>query len=41
MAAHDHSDYEGLARLNDQLRTAEAETAELEERWLELSELAG
>jgi ABC transport system ATP-binding/permease protein len=39
MAAHDQNDYEGLAGLNAELRSAEAETAELEERWLELSEL--
>jgi ABC transport system ATP-binding/permease protein len=41
MAAHDHADYEGLVRLGDELRRAEQETAELEDRWLELSELAG
>jgi ATPase subunit of ABC transporter with duplicated ATPase domains len=41
MAAHDQSDYEGLGRLNDELRQAEVETATLEERWFELSELAG
>ena len=39
MAAHDHADYEGLGRLNDELLAAEAEIGELEERWLELSEL--
>ncbi|OMH23841.1 ABC transporter ATP-binding protein [Tersicoccus phoenicis] len=38
MAAHDQSDFAGLARLQDELRAAEAETAGLEERWLELSE---
>ncbi|QTX04130.1 ABC-F family ATP-binding cassette domain-containing protein [Agromyces archimandritae] len=41
MAAHDQADYAGLASLNEELRAAEAETAELEERWLELSELVG
>jgi ATPase subunit of ABC transporter with duplicated ATPase domains len=40
MAAHDQSDYEGVGRLNDELREAETETATLEERWFELSELA-
>jgi ATP-binding cassette subfamily F protein uup len=40
MAAHDQSDYEGLGRLNDELRDAEAQTAALEERWFELSDLA-
>ena len=39
MATHDHSDYEGLDRLNDELVAAESEIAQLEERWLELSEL--
>ena len=39
MAAHDQGDYEGLGRLNDELREAEAEMAGLEERWFELSEL--
>lgn len=41
MTRHDQSDYSGLSRLNDELREAETETAALEERWLELSELAG
>lgn len=41
MAAHDQGDYEGVGRLNDELRDAEAETASLEERWFELSELVG
>ncbi|WP_420114296.1 ABC-F family ATP-binding cassette domain-containing protein [Pseudactinotalea sp.] len=39
MAAHDVSDYEGLGELTEQLRAVEAETAELEERWLERSAL--
>ncbi len=41
MAAHDQSDFEGLGRLTEELRQVEAETATLEERWLELCELAG
>ena len=41
MAAHDQSDYEGLRRLTERLRELEGETARLEERWLELSELVG
>ncbi len=39
MATHDQSDYEGLADLNKQLRAGEAETSELEHRWLELTDL--
>ena len=39
MADHDQGDYEGLQRLADNLRAVEDETAELEERWLELSDL--
>ncbi|MDR1431418.1 MAG: hypothetical protein LBI99_04785 [Propionibacteriaceae bacterium] len=38
MATHDQSDYTAVNRLWDDLRQAEAETATLEERWLELSE---
>ncbi len=41
MAAHDPSDYAGLAALTEELRGLEGEVAELEERWLELSEQAG
>lgn len=41
MAMHDQSDYEGIARLNDELREAQSQVASLEERWFELSELAG
>ena len=41
MATHDQTDYKGLDRLNDELREAEAENEALEERWFELSELAG
>ncbi|MDR1431415.1 MAG: ATP-binding cassette domain-containing protein, partial [Propionibacteriaceae bacterium] len=40
MAAHDQSDYTAVNRLWDDLRQAESETTALEERWLELSELA-
>jgi ATPase subunit of ABC transporter with duplicated ATPase domains len=35
----DHSDYQSLGRLAEELRAAELERAVLEERWLELSEL--
>ncbi|KAA9393154.1 ABC-F family ATP-binding cassette domain-containing protein [Kocuria coralli] len=38
LAAHDQSDFEGLQRLSTELRALESETADLEERWLELSE---
>lgn len=41
MASYDHSDYGGISRLHDELRSAETETATLEERWFELSELVG
>lgn len=41
MAAHDQGDYDGLARLTEELRDAEAETVTLEERWFELSERVG
>ncbi|MCB9413579.1 MAG: ABC-F family ATP-binding cassette domain-containing protein [Actinobacteria bacterium] len=39
MAVHDQTDYEELRRLGERLRAVESETADLEERWLELSEL--
>jgi len=39
MADHDQGDYEGLQKLADNLRAVEDETTELEERWLELSDL--
>ena len=39
LAAHDQSDYVGLQKITDDLRAVEAEIEELEERWLELSEL--
>ena len=38
MAEHDQSDYVGLRKHADDLRDLEAEVAELEARWLELSE---
>ncbi|NQX11030.1 ABC-F family ATP-binding cassette domain-containing protein [Microbacteriaceae bacterium VKM Ac-2855] len=38
MATHDQNDYDGILALNAALRAAEDETAELELRWLELSE---
>jgi ATP-binding cassette subfamily F protein uup len=38
MAEHDTSDYEGLAELTARLRALEKENAELEDRWLELSD---
>ena len=39
MAAHDQSDYEGVGKLNEELRSIEAESAAVEERWFELFEL--
>lgn len=41
MAVHDQSDYEGIGRLNDELRETELETTTVEERWFELSENLG
>lgn len=41
MVDHDQSDYEGLQQHANQLRELEAELEQLEERWLELSELVG
>ena len=38
MAEHDQSDYEGIQRLAEQLRTVEDEAAGLEDQWLQLSE---
>jgi ATP-binding cassette subfamily F protein uup len=38
MATHDQDDYDGILALNATLRSYEDETAELELRWLELSE---
>lgn len=41
MATHDPGDYLGLQELTRQLADLEAEVGQLEERWLELSELTG
>lgn len=41
MAAHDQSDYEGLATFTAELNQLQAQVDELEERWLELSEILG
>jgi ABC transport system ATP-binding/permease protein len=41
LAEHDQSDYAGLGTLSTELRTLEASLAEVETRWLELSELLG
>jgi len=38
-AAHDQNDYLGLGKLQTELSALESETAQLEERWLELSAL--
>jgi ABC transport system ATP-binding/permease protein len=38
LAAHDQSDFEGLGTITAELTALEAETAELENRWIELSE---
>jgi ATPase subunit of ABC transporter with duplicated ATPase domains len=38
LAEHDQSDYEGLGVLTEQLRSLESTVADLETRWLELSE---
>ena len=40
LTEHDQGDYAGLMRLGQELRDAEAEQATLEDRWLDLSELA-
>ncbi|WP_207453786.1 ABC-F family ATP-binding cassette domain-containing protein [Herbiconiux sp. SYSU D00978] len=40
-AEHDQSDFSGLSQLQGQLSAVEAREGELEERWLELSELLG
>jgi ATPase subunit of ABC transporter with duplicated ATPase domains len=39
LAAHDQSDYEGLTGLSAELRALEDQVAELETRWLEVSDL--
>lgn len=41
LAEHDQDDYEGLQRLTAGLRELETEVAQLEERWLELSDSIG
>ena len=41
LAEHDQSDYEGLAVIMKEVAATEAEIADLEERWLELSEALG
>lgn len=41
LAAHDQSDYEGLAAISAAATAAETQAAELEARWLELTELLG
>ncbi|WFP17417.1 ABC-F family ATP-binding cassette domain-containing protein [Citricoccus muralis] len=41
MAEHDQSDFEGLGKLTAELGALNRQQEELEERWLELSELAG
>ncbi|MCP3426860.1 ABC-F family ATP-binding cassette domain-containing protein [Rothia sp. AR01] len=41
MAAHDQSDYAGLAEFGKKTRAVQDEIDELELRWLELSEVAG
>lgn len=39
LAAHDQSDFEGLQAFTERLRVLDEENADLEERWLDLSEL--
>ena len=39
LARHDQSDYVGLGALGDELARLEASVADLETRWLEVSEL--
>lgn len=41
MAAHDPSDYEGLNKLNDQLKAVSDESEELTLEWMDLSEQLG
>ena len=41
MAVHDHSDFAGLTELTARLGAFETERSALEERWFELTELAG
>jgi ATP-binding cassette subfamily F protein uup len=41
LATHDQSDYAGLGKLSDEISTLEKTVAEVESRWLELTELLG
>ncbi|KQV07439.1 ABC-F family ATP-binding cassette domain-containing protein [Leifsonia sp. Root112D2] len=41
LAEHDQGDYEGLGALTEELRALEGTVADLETRWLELSEAVG
>jgi hypothetical protein len=41
LATHDQSDYAGLGKLSDELSALEKTVAEVESRWLELTELLG
>ena len=41
LAEHDQSDFVGLQEVTERLRAVDAEIEQLEERWLELSELLG
>ncbi|MCV7359842.1 ABC-F family ATP-binding cassette domain-containing protein [Mycolicibacterium fluoranthenivorans] len=41
LAEHDQGDFEGLQGLSGKLRDLETEVAELEEKWLELTEMLG
>ncbi|RJN32091.1 ABC-F family ATP-binding cassette domain-containing protein [Nesterenkonia natronophila] len=41
LAAHDQSDFEGLGEMTGQRQQIAAEVEELEERWLELTEVTG
>ena len=41
LAEHDQSDFAGLGALSNELRTLESSLADIETRWLELSELLG
>src|SRR5699024_8652319 len=38
LAGHDHTDYEGLQRLTEELQELQGKVATLEEEWLEISE---
>lgn len=41
MAAHDQSDYEGLGKFTAEINEYQSQIDQLEERWLELSDLLG